>query len=131
MPFTLIELLRRPEISYDDLDKLSPTPNGILDETKEQVTIQVKYEGYIRREWAQIKQSHSLESWKIPDDIDYENIHGLSKEAREKLSKVRPISLGQALRISGVSPADISVLSIVLSQMKRSKMSHVKNESDL
>ncbi len=131
MPFTLIELLRRPEISYDDLDKLSPTPNGILDETKEQVTIQVKYEGYIRREWAQIKQSHSLESWKIPDDIDYENIHGLSKEAREKLSKVRPISLGQALRISGVSPADISVLSIVLSQMKRSKKSHVKNESDL
>ncbi|MGQ9608132.1 MAG: tRNA uridine-5-carboxymethylaminomethyl(34) synthesis enzyme MnmG [bacterium] len=125
IPFTLIELLRRPEISYDGLDKLSPAPNGILNETKEQVTIQVKYEGYIRREWAQIKQSRGLESWKIPDDLDYETIHGLSKEAREKLSKVRPISLGQASRISGVTPADISVLSIVLSQMKRSRASHV------
>lgn len=131
VPFTLIELLRRPEISYDDLDRLYPTPEGILDETKEQVTIQVKYEGYIRREWAQVKQSQALESWKIPDYIDYYCIHGLSKEAREKLSKVRPLSLGQASRISGVSPADISVLSIVLSQMKRSKASHIKDGLDL
>lgn len=131
MPFTLIELLRRPEISYEDLDKLSPTPYGILEETKEQVTIQVKYEGYIRREWAQVRQSQSLESWKIPDDIDYESIHGLSKEAREKLSKVRPLSLGQAFRISGVSPADISVLSIVLSQIKRSKGFHVHKDNEL
>ena len=131
VPFTLVELLRRPEISYDDLDRLSPTPEGILDETKEQVTIQVKYEGYIRREWAQVKQSQALESWKIPDDIDYDSIHGLSKEAREKLSRVRPLSLGQASRISGVSPADISVLSIVLSQMKRSKASHVKDGLNL
>ncbi len=65
---------------------------------QEQVTIQVKYEGYIRREWAQVKQSQALESWKIPDDIDYDSIHGLSKEAREKLSKVRPLFLRSSIK---------------------------------
>lgn len=120
-PFTLMDLLKRPEINYDDLEKLVPSPKDLMDSVKEQVTIQVKYEGYIRREWAQIKQAQNLESWKIPHDIDYESIHGLSKEAREKLSKVRPFSLGQASRISGVSPADVSVLMIMLSQMKQKK----------
>ncbi len=120
-PFTLMDLLKRPEISYDDLERFSPPPKDLLDSVKEQVTIQIKYEGYIRREWSQIKQTQNLESWKIPQDLDYESIHGLSKEAREKLSKVRPFSLGQASRISGVSPADVSVLMIVLSQMKQKK----------
>jgi tRNA uridine 5-carboxymethylaminomethyl modification enzyme len=118
-PITLIDLLKRPEITYNELEQLVPTPDDIMEESKEQVMIQVKYEGYIRREWSQVKQSGELESWKVPQDIDYESIHGLSKEAREKLSKIRPFSLGQASRISGVSPADISVLMVMLSQMKR------------
>ena len=121
MPITLMDLLKRPEITYNELEQLVPTPDDIMEESKEQVMIQVKYEGYIRREWSQVKQSGELESWKVPQDIDYESIHGLSKEAREKLSKVRPFSLGQASRISGVSPADISVLMVMLSQMKRNK----------
>ena len=120
-PITLIDLLKRPEITYNELEQLVPTPDDIMEESKEQVMIQVKYEGYIRREWSQVKQSSELESWKVPQDLDYESIHGLSKEAREKLSKVRPFSLGQASRISGVSPADISVLMVMLSQMKRNK----------
>jgi tRNA uridine 5-carboxymethylaminomethyl modification enzyme len=124
-PFTLMDLLKRPEINYDDLEKLVPSPDDLLNGVQDQVTIQIKYEGYIRREWSQVKQSQNLESWKIPQDLDYDNIHGLSKEAREKLSKIRPFSLSQASRISGVSPADVSVLMIMLSQMKQ------KNEGSL
>ena len=120
-PFTLMDLLKRPEICYTDLEKFAPAPDDLVEGVKDQVTIQIKYEGYIRREWAQIKQTQNLESWKIPQDLDYENIHGLSKEAREKLSKVRPFSLGQASRISGVSPADVSVLMIMVSQMRQKK----------
>jgi tRNA uridine 5-carboxymethylaminomethyl modification enzyme len=120
-PITLMDLIKRPEIMYNELEQLVPTPDEITDEAKEQVMIQIKYEGYIRREFSQIKQSSDLESWKIPQDLDYDNIHGLSKEAREKLTKVHPFSLGQASRISGVSPADISVLMVMLNQMKRMK----------
>lgn len=118
-PFTLEELLKRPEISYDDLKKLAPQPDDMMDEVKEQVTIQIKYEGYIRREWSQVKQFDRLESWKIPMEFDYDGIRGISLEAREKLMKIRPISLGQASRISGVSPADISVLMVMLEQDRR------------
>lgn len=121
-PIYLMDLLKRPEITYDEIEQLATTPDEITDEAKEQVMIQIKYEGYIRREFSQVKQSSELESWKVPQDLDYENIHGLSKEAREKLSKVRPFSLGQASRISGVSPADISVLMVMLSQMKRKRI---------
>ncbi|MGB9596478.1 MAG: tRNA uridine-5-carboxymethylaminomethyl(34) synthesis enzyme MnmG, partial [Candidatus Poribacteria bacterium] len=128
-PFTLMDLLKRPEINYDDLEKLVASPDDLMDSVKEQVTIQVKYEGYIRREWSQIKQTQNLESWKIPQDLDYESIHGLSKEAREKLSRVRPFSLGQASRISGVSPADVSVLMIMLSQMKQRKEEALKEST--
>ncbi len=120
-PFTLFDLLKRPEITYNELRQLVPVPEEIMDETIEQVEIQVKYEGYIRREWSQVKQSQNLESWKIPHDIDY-NIHGLSMEAREKLAKVHPFSLGQASRISGVTPADISVLMVMLTQMRQNKV---------
>jgi len=120
-PITLMDLIKRPEITYNELEQLVPTPDEITDEAKEQVMIQTKYEGYIRREWSQIKQNSDLESWKIPQDLDYDNIHGLSKEAREKLSKVQPFSLSQASRISGVSPADISVLMVILNQIKRMK----------
>jgi len=121
-PIYLMDLLKRPEITYNEIEQLATTPDEITDEAKEQVMIQIKYEGYIRREFSQVKQSSELESWKVPQDLDYESIHGLSKEAREKLSKVRPFSLGQASRISGVSPADISVLMVMLSQMKRKRI---------
>jgi len=118
-PFTLEELLRRPEVTYKHIEKLAPPPNGVLNEVKEQVTIQIKYEGYIQREWAQVRQIERLESWKIPEGFDYKNIKNLSLEAREKLEKVRPISIGQASRISGVSPADISVLMVMLEQQRQ------------
>ena len=117
--FTLEELLRRPEISYDDLAKLVTPQEDLADEVKEQVAIQVKYEGYIRREWAQVKTLKNLESRKIPPDFDYESIRGITMEAKEKLLKVRPFSVGQASRISGVSPADISVLLVMLEQERQ------------
>jgi len=117
--FTLEDLLKRPEISYEDLSQLVPSPDGLLDEVKEQVTIQVKYQGYIRREWAQVKQLENLESRRIPPDFDYESVRGITMEAQEKLMKIRPFSVGQAARISGVSPADISVLLVMLEQHKQ------------
>ena len=115
---TLIELLRRPQISYDDIMKLAPSPEDLLDEAKDQVTIQVKYEGYIRRQWTQVKHMQKLESRKIPPDFDYESVRGITAEAREKLLEIRPFSVGQASRISGVSPADISVLLVMLEKAK-------------
>jgi len=115
-PAALVELLRRPQISYDDIAKFAPPPKALMDEVKDQVQIQVKYEGYIRRQWAQVKQMKKLESWKIPPDFDYENMRGITAEAREKLMDIRPFSVGQASRISGVSPADISVLLVMLRQ---------------
>jgi len=116
---TLAELLRRPEVSYDDLAKLAAPPDDLPDEVKEQVTIQVKYEGYIQREWSQVKHLQKLESWKIPPDFDYESVSGITMEAKEKLLQIRPISVGQASRISGVSPADISVLLVMLERNRR------------
>ncbi|MFC1717627.1 tRNA uridine-5-carboxymethylaminomethyl(34) synthesis enzyme MnmG [Candidatus Poribacteria bacterium] len=113
---TLMELLRRPQISYDDIIKLAPPPEALLDEVNDQVAIQVKYEGYIRRQWTQVKHMKQLESRKIPTDFDYENVRGITAEAREKLLEIRPFSVGQASRISGVSPADISVLLVMLEQ---------------
>ena len=117
-PTTLMELLRRPQISYEHILQLAPPPPDLLEEVKEQVTIQTKYEGYIEREWAQVRQMNKLESRRIPPDFDYDSVSGITAEAREKLIKIRPFSLGQASRISGVSPADISVLMVVLEQKK-------------
>jgi tRNA uridine 5-carboxymethylaminomethyl modification enzyme len=111
---TLMELLRRPQISYEEIEKIQPAPDKLPDVVKEQVSIQVKYEGYIQREWSQVKHLQRLESRRIPSDFDYENIRGITNEAREKLMKIRPFSVGQASRISGVSPADISVLLVML-----------------
>jgi len=116
---TLLELLRRPQISYDDIVKLAPSPEVLSDGAKEQVEIQVKYEGYIARQWTQVKHMKQLESRKIPPDFDYEDIRGITAEAREKLLSIRPFSVGQASRISGISPADISVLLVILEQSSR------------
>lgn len=115
---TLAELIRRPELSYDILepiDKGRPImPNDLQDEVIEQVNISIKYEGYIRRQEKQVEQFKKLEKKKIPENIDYDEVKSLRIEAIQKLKEYRPVSIGQASRISGVSPADISVLLVYL-----------------
>ena len=114
----LIELLKRPELSYATLEGVDKTRTETDNNVLEQVEIQIKYDGYIKRQLIIIEQVSRLETKHLPDDIDYSSIDGLSIEAREKLGKVRPDNIGQASRISGVSPADISVLVIYLSALK-------------
>lgn len=113
----LIELIKRPQISYDDLAPFDTERPDLPPEIFEQVEIELKYEGYIKRQQAQINEMRRLEVKLLPKDIDYNAIDGLRLEAREKLSKIRPRSVGQASRISGVSPSDISVLLIYLAKM--------------
>ena len=117
----LIDLLKRPELDYKCLAPVDTTRAETDLSVLEQVEIQIKYEGYINRQLAVIEQVRRLESKLLPEDIDYSTIDGLRLEAREKLGKVRPESIGQASRISGVSPADISVLIIYLSTLKNKK----------
>lgn len=112
---TLIELLRRPELSYQTLKELPQMPS-YPDEVEEQLDIQVRYEGYIEKQEAQVRQFNKLELKVLPQGTDYLSIHGLSLEAREKLDLLRPETLGQASRITGITPADISVLLIYLEQ---------------
>lgn len=113
----MIELLRRPQISYDDLAPFDINRPDLPYEIFEQVEISIKYEGYIKKQEAQIKEMRRLEAKKIPDDIDYDSLKGLRLEAVEKLSKIRPQNLGQAGRISGVNPADVTALNIILESM--------------
>jgi tRNA uridine 5-carboxymethylaminomethyl modification enzyme len=113
------ELLRRPQVNYDDLLPFDLSREPLPFAVTEQVEIGIKYEGYIRRELAQINEMRRLETKSLPDGIDYEAVRGLRIEAREKLQKIKPINIGQASRISGVNPADISVLLIYLEQARR------------
>lgn len=108
------ELLKRPNVTYEAMAAIDKERESLPEDVKEQVEITVKYEGYINRQIKQAEQFKRLESKKIPEDIDYESIDGLRLEARQKLSKIRPASIGQASRISGVSPADVSVLMVYL-----------------
>ncbi len=120
-PVTLAQLLKRPEIKIENLKEIDPSWNGSLSpEERKQVEIEVKYEGYIKRQLSLVEQFKRMENKKIPPDINYDDIPGLSNEGREKLKKIRPISIGQASRISGVSPADISLLTIYLSSRGKS-----------
>ena len=119
-PATLEKLLRRPELEYDDLQEFIDRFPEYPGDVKEQVSIQVKYKGYIDRQLSQIKQFKKMEDKLIPEEINYLQLDNLRIEAREKLDRIRPRSLGQASRISGVSPADISVLVIYLEQYERS-----------
>jgi tRNA uridine 5-carboxymethylaminomethyl modification enzyme len=114
-----ITLLRRPEITYDMLAKLSPPPEELTEEMKEQVEIQIKYAGYIEKQLQQVERLSKMEKKKIPENINYEAIHGLANEAKTNLSKVRPISLGQASRVPGVTPADLSILLVYLEHYNR------------
>ena len=111
---TLAELLKRPELSYEIIGKIDKDRQELPEDVKEQVNIELKYEGYIKRQLRQVEQYKKLENKKIPDDIDYDDVYSLRKEAVQKLKELRPASVGQASRISGVSPADISVLLIYL-----------------
>ena len=115
----LSELLKRTEITYDDLKVIDKDRPELSLAEKEEVQIQVKYEGYIKMQVAQVEKFKKLEQKLLPEDIKYSEINGLCLEARQKLDKLRPNSVGQASRISGVSPADISVLLIYLEQLKR------------
>jgi tRNA uridine 5-carboxymethylaminomethyl modification enzyme len=114
----LYDLLKRPEIDYAHLKEIGQDA-GLSREVAEQVAINIKYEGYLERQMAQIRQFKRMEKRRLPQDMNYSNIHGLSLEARQKLSSQKPESLGQASRISGVSPADISVLLVYLETQKR------------
>lgn len=114
-----VTLLRRPEVTYAQIEGLFPSTLPLDQEMKEQVEIQVKYSGYIEKQLAQVERLQKMESKKIPDDIVYEEIHGIASEAKQKLSTIRPISIGQASRISGVTPADISILLVYLEHYNR------------
>ena len=115
----LSDLLRRPELTYEGLKEIDKRRPSLTRQEREEVGIQVKYEGYINLEKEQVQKFERLENKKIPENVDYENIKGLRLEARQKLNKIKPLSVGQASRISGVSPADISVLLIYLETINR------------
>lgn len=118
----LIDLLKRPQISYKDIEAFDPSASEITSfEVMEQVEIQIKYEGYIKRQRSQVEAQKRMEEKRLPRDLPYHEISGISLEAREKLEKIQPESIGQASRISGVSPADTQVLLIWLEQYNRNK----------
>ena len=120
---TIAELIRRPELNYEDLAPIDKERPELPWDVKQQVEINLKYEGYIKRELKEVEQFKKLEAKKIPEDLDYEKVGSLRIEARQKLEEYRPISIGQASRISGVSPADISVLLVYLEQYRRNSNS--------
>ena len=113
---TLAELIRRPELSYEKLSDIDEGRPDLPYDVIEQVNINIKYDGYIKRQMRQVQQFKKMESRRIPEDIDYDKIDSLRIEARQKLKEIRPMSIGQASRISGVSPADVSVLLVYLKQ---------------
>mgnify|MGYP000670110404 FL=1 len=115
----LIDLMKRPQLGYDALKSIDKTRPELDPNIFEQVEIEIKYEGYIQKQLKQVEQMKKLEVKQLPNDFDYNEIEGLRLEAREKLNKIKPLNIGQASRISGVSPADISVLLIWLAQNNR------------
>lgn len=115
---TLADLIRRPELSYEAIESIDKNREQLPDDVIEQVNINIKYDGYIKRQLRQVDQFKKLENRRIPENIDYEAVPSLRIEARQKLIKYKPISIGQASRISGVSPADVSVLLVYLTQLK-------------
>ena len=117
------DLLKRTEMDYSHIQKLAPSEDELSDEVKEQVEIQVKYEGYIEKSLQQVDRLKKMENKKIPENIDYDAINGLATEARQKLKQVRPLSVAQASRISGVNPADVSILLVYLEQGKIARIS--------
>ena len=115
------ELLRRPEISYEAIEKIDTSRPILPKSVRTTAEIQIKYDGYIKRELAEVERQKKLELRTLPDNIDYKSIIGLRTEAAEKLEAIRPLNIGQASRISGVSPADVSVLLIYLTSRTKSE----------
>ena len=122
--FSAEELLRRPEIDYPALCELCPELDAASPAARQQAEIQVKYDGYLKKQQAQVERAQAMEAWRLPPDIDYHGILGLRLEARQKLSDRRPLSLNQAGRIQGVNPADIAVLMVWLQKNKRAGNAH-------
>jgi tRNA uridine 5-carboxymethylaminomethyl modification enzyme len=118
------DLLKRPEMSYEHIKMLAPAEEEIDPEVVEQVEIQIKYEGYIEKSLQQVERMKKMENKKIPEDIDYDAINGLATEARQKLKQVRPLSIAQASRISGVNPSDISILLVYIEQGRIARVSN-------
>ncbi|WP_017691419.1 tRNA uridine-5-carboxymethylaminomethyl(34) synthesis enzyme MnmG [Paenibacillus sp. PAMC 26794] len=116
---TLLTLLRRPELGYELIEQISPSEVELTADMKEQVEIQIKYAGYIEKQLIHVERLQKMEKKKIPDTIVYDEIHGLAMEAKQKLATIRPISIGQASRIAGVTPADISILLVYLEHYNR------------
>ena len=117
---TLAELISRPELSYELIEQIDPDRPKLSDDVIEQININIKYDGYIKRQLKQVEQFKKIEKKKIPADIDYDAVKNLRLEARQKLHRFKPVSVGQASRISGVSPADISVLLVYLEHLAAS-----------
>ena len=117
---TLTELIRRPELDYEKLAPIDPERPDLPYDVAEQVNILIKYDGYIKRQIKQVEQFKKLEKKKLPTNFDYKEISGLRIEAQQKLNQFQPLNIGQASRISGVSPADTSVLLVYLEQLKYS-----------
>ncbi len=118
---TLSQLLQRPEMDYSSIEKISPSPQPLGSEEKKRVEIEVKYEGYINRQLQLIERYRDMEKRHIPSNLDYNKISGLSNEVVEKLLSVKPVSLGQASRIPGITPAAVSIISITIAKLSRSK----------
>ena len=116
---SLYDLLRRPEIDYDSLTEIDPERPQLSSHARDCVQVRIKYQGYITKQLQQIERFKKLEDKKLSPDLDYDGIRGLRLEAAQKLGRIRPLSVGQAARISGVSPADINVLLIYLEKQKR------------
>lgn len=114
-----LSLLRRPEVTYAMLETVVPSVPEMSEEMKEQVEIQIKYAGYIEKQLVQVERLNKMEKKRIPDDIDYSDVRGLASEAKQKLALIRPLSIGQASRIAGVTPADISILLVYLEHYNR------------
>jgi tRNA uridine 5-carboxymethylaminomethyl modification enzyme len=120
-----VDLLKRPEVTYEHIEKLTPSDVELDQDIKEQVEIQVKYEGYIEKSLQQVERLKKMENKKIPENIDYDSISGIANEAKQNLKQIKPLSLAQASRISGVNPADISILLIYLEQGRIAKTSNL------
>ncbi|MBR4142574.1 MAG: tRNA uridine-5-carboxymethylaminomethyl(34) synthesis enzyme MnmG, partial [Firmicutes bacterium] len=127
---SLAELLKRPEVSYDGLAAIDPDRPALDAHVRTKVEVELKYAGYIGKQLQQIERFQKLESKALPADLDYLNMEGVRLEARQKLDKLRPASIGQASRISGVSPADINVLLVTLEKMRRSARRNGQEENN-
>ena len=116
---SLADLLKRPEVTYENLLEIDKERPELSEHARAQVSVEIKYQGYIKKQIQQVEKFKKLERKPLSSDIDYEQIDGLRIEAAQKLNKIKPVSLGQASRISGVSPADINVLQVHLEKEKR------------